>query len=390
MYGLLGEHLSHSWSPQLHKAMGGYDYDLFSVPPEELAQFLRTTPCLGLNVTIPYKKAVIPYCTALSPLAQRLGSVNTLLRTPEGFYGDNTDYPGFLLLCQGVPVKGAKAAVLGTGGAGVMAAQALRDCGAQVELVSRRGECNYETMSRDVQIIVNATPVGMYPKEDASPIDLSQFPDCHTVIDLIYHPLRTRLILDAMARGLRVRTGLSMLVEQARLAAEKFTGRSIEAVSIFREMENIVLIGMPGSGKTTIGKAIAEELRRPFFDADEEFVKAYGDIPTFFRENGEAAFRARETEILRSLGQKTGIVLATGGGAVTIPENYPLLKQNGKLFWIQRPISDLPVEGRPVSMAQGVSDLCAKRLPLYEAWADSIIENTTPAGAVHQLMEEWQ
>ena len=394
-YGLLGRKLGHSWSPQIHKALAGYDYELFCVEPENLADFLRGTPCRGLNVTIPYKKAVIPFCAALSERARRLGSVNTMVRRADGWFGDNTDCLGFRAMLAPFDVQNAKALVLGSGGAGTMAAQTLREMGARVDVVSRSGPVNYENMDRNADFIVNATPVGMWPENGQRPVDLREFPNCRGVADLIYNPLRTRLLLDAEALGIPAVSGLRMLVVQAKYAAELFTGGELpderaEAVlkSLQSQMENLVLIGMPGCGKTSVGRLLAERLNRPFFDADEVLTARCGDIPTIFAEQGEAAFRAMETEILEELGKQSCAVIATGGGCVTRSENLPLLRQNGRLIWIRRPLDALPTEGRPLSQANRLETLLAQREPLYRAWAELAVDNTgTPYEAVRAILE---
>ena len=394
-YGLLGRSLGHSWSPQIHKALAGYDYDLFCVEPEGLEAFLCDTPCLGLNVTIPYKKSVIPFCAALSARAERLGSVNTMVRRAGGWYGDNTDCLGFRAMLAPFDVSGAKVLVLGSGGAGVMAAQTLRDMGAEADIVSRSGPVNYENMDRDADLIINATPVGMWPENGLCPVELREFPRCRGVADLIYNPLRTRLLLDAEALGIPAVSGLKMLVVQAKYAAELFTGEEIpddraETVlkNLQQRMENLVLIGMPGCGKTAVGRLLAEQMGRPFYDADALLVERYGDIPTIFAERGEAAFRGMETEILEELGKQSGAVIATGGGCVTRPENRPLLRQNGRLIWLRRPLADLPTEGRPLSQTNRLETLLAQREPMYRAWADFSIDNTgTPEDAAQAILE---
>ena len=382
-FGLLGRRLGHSWSPQIHKALAGYDYELFCVEPEALEAFLRDTPCRGLNVTIPYKKAVIPFCAALSERARRLGSVNTMVRRADGWYGDNTDCLGFRAMLAPFDVDGAKALVLGSGGAGVMAARTLEDMGARVDVVSRSGPVNYQNMDRGAELIVNCTPVGMWPETGQCPVDLREFPRCRGVADLIYNPLRTRLLLDAEELNIPAVSGLKMLVVQAKYAAELFTGEEIpdeKAAAVLKnlqfQMENLVLIGMPGCGKSSVGRILAERLGRPFHDADALLTERYGDIPTIFAEQGEAAFREMETEILAELGKKTGCVIATGGGCVTRPENRPLLRQNGRLIWLRRSVEDLPTEGRPLSQATPPAELYRMREPLYRAWAELSIDNT--------------
>ena len=399
--GLLGAHLGHSQSPRLHAMLGSYSYELFEVAPENLNYFLRSGDFDALNVTIPYKRAVVPYCAALSDAARAIGSVNTLVRMPDGtLFGDNTDYDGFSLLLQrnGGIRPGEKALVLGDGGASATVQAVLRDLGAQVVVLSRHGAEDYTSLPRhsDAVLVVNATPVGMYPNNGQRLIDLDALPGCRCVLDLVYNPLRTRLILDAEERGIRCEGGLSMLVGQGARACERFTGEIVPEsrweqilCKLEREAENLILIGMPGCGKSTVGQLLAQKLNRPFFDADEELVKRFGcDIPTFFAREGEAAFREKESEMLAELGKRSGCVIATGGGCVTRAENYALLHQNGVIVWLRRDLAALPTEGRPISQSTGLTELYTRRRGLYERFADHVVENDSdPAATAEKIVE---
>ena len=401
--GLLGRVLGHSYSPEIHKKLGSYAYRLYEVEPENLEDFLKEGRFSGLNVTIPYKKAVIPYLQELTPIAKRLGAVNTIVRKSDGsLLGHNTDYFGFLTMVRHskLEVAGKKALVLGSGGASNMAVAALRDLGAQVVVISRKGENTYENLSRhaDASVIVNATPVGMYPQVGVSHVDLSLFNRLEGVLDLIYNPARTRILLDAEAKGCRVENGLLMLVAQAWESAQWFTGQKLEEKQIFsihrqmrNQMENLVLIGMPGCGKSTLGALAAKMLNRTFVDADEELEKKYGSIPEIFRTQGEEGFRKLETQILGELGKQSSLVIATGGGCVTRQENYDLLRQNGRIFYICRELSELPRDGRPLSQSQGIQALYEKRKPLYEAFADVTLENSSsPRDCAERIISQWE
>ena len=401
--GLLGRVLGHSYSPQIHSRLGSYDYRLYEVEPENLENFLKSGDFAGLNVTIPYKQEVIPFLDALSPIAKRLGAVNTIVRRRDGtLMGHNTDYFGFQTMVRHstLEVSGKKALVLGSGGASHMAAAALEDLGAQVVVISRKGENNYNNLEkhRDARVIVNATPVGMYPNVGNCPLDLGLFPDLEGVLDLIYNPARTQLLLDGEKRGLRTENGLLMLVAQAWESAQWFTGEQIpegKIASIYGElrnqMENLVLIGMPGSGKSTVGALLAQMLHRDFVDADGEIEKKYGPIPEIFKTQGEEGFRKIETEILGELGKQSSLVIATGGGCVTRAENYELLHQNGRIFLLNRDLSLLPTEGRPLSQMQGIQALYEKRKPLYEQFADWTVENSSrPQDTADAILKLWE
>jgi shikimate dehydrogenase len=403
--GLLGERLQHSYSPRIHALLGDYSYDLLERSPQELETLLHSDSWDGLNVTIPYKKLVFPFCDTLSETALRIGSVNTLVRRPDGgIYGDNTDAYGFSLLLErsGFAPARKKALVLGSGGASAMVCTVLRQRGcAEVIVISRTGENHYGNLQRhaDAELLVNTTPVGMYPNTGESPVDLTLFPRCGCVLDLVYNPARTALLQQAERLGIPCFGGLLMLVAQAKRSAELFTGSGIEdaeidriAALLSREMQNIILIGMPGSGKSEIARLLGRLLGRPVFDVDAEIEKAAGlSIPQIFEKEGEAGFRQRETTALRELGKRSGIVLATGGGCVTREENYPLLHQNGVIFWRKRQLSRLDKRDRPLSQSRDLNDLYAERAPLYARFADHVIEETeTVEEAAEKILEVLQ
>lgn len=386
--GLLGRKLGHSYSPQIHALMGSYSYALFEKEPEEVADFVRNGDFTGINVTIPYKKDVIPCMDELSPMAKRMGAVNTIVRRADGtLFGHNTDYFGFSSMVHrsGLSVAGKKVLVLGSGGASNTAVKVLEDMQAHVVIISRSGENNYQNLHRhaDASVIVNTTPVGMYPNTGVSPVDLKNFPKVEGVLDMIYNPARTQFLLDAEALGLPYENGLWMLVAQAKEAAEYFGGKSlddgiIETVhnTLSVQMQNIVLIGMPGCGKSTVGKMLSEVLGRSFVDSDAEIAKLAGKpIPQIFTEEGEDAFREYESSVLSDLGKKSCLVIATGGGCVTKQRNYPLLHQNSRIVWLTRELNRLPTEGRPLSQANKLQQIYEIRRPLYEAFADCVVDN---------------
>lgn len=403
--GLLGQKLGHSYSPAIHGMLAGYDYQLFEREPEQLEDFLKNGPWDGINVTIPYKKAVLPYCAELSETAQRIGSVNTIVRRPDGsLYGDNTDAYGFESLVgkSGIDVRGKKALVLGSGGASVTVVAVLKALGAEsVTVISRSGEDNYNNLDRhaDAQIIANTTPVGMYPNNGQAAVDLAQFPQCEGVLDVVYNPARTALLLQAEKLGIPCAGGLYMLVAQAKRSSELFTGSSIPDGEIGRiekvlsgQMKNIVLVGMPSSGKSTLAAALGETLGRTVYEADALIEQEAGmDIPAIFAQYGEGHFRALETEILSRLGKLSGAVISTGGGCVTREENYDLLHQNGTIIWLQRGTEKLDKTGRPISLKSDLNELYQKREPMYRRFADAAVDNNGSVEAtLKQILEVLQ
>lgn len=400
--GLLGRKLGHSYSPQIHSYLGDYSYGLFEIEPEDLADFLHQGDFDGLNVTMPYKKAVIPYLDALTPEAEELGAVNTIVRKDGKLLGHNTDYFGFVSTVKksGLSPAGKKCLVLGSGGASRVVVAVLEEMGAQVVVISRSGKDHYGNLELhgDASIIVNATPVGMYPETGVSPVDLAFFPQLEGVLDVVYNPARTQLLLDAEKRGIVATNGLWMLVAQAKAAAEWFLGAAIadekiaEIHSILKkQMENIILIGMPGCGKSTIGRLLAEKTGKLFVDADTEIEKlAKKSIPEILIRDGEEAFRVLETQVLAELGKQSGLVIATGGGCVTREENYPLLHQNGTIFWLQRDLEQLPTEGRPLSQCSDLAEMYAVRESMYRRFADHTIDNgDTPDKTAAQMIRQY-
>lgn len=397
--GLLGRKLGHSYSPAIHGMLSDYSYELFEREPEQLEDFLLHGDWSGINVTIPYKKTVLPYCRELSPLAKEIGSVNTIVRRPDGsLFGDNTDAYGFesLVKKSGIDVRGKKALVLGSGGASVTVVAVLKRLGAgSVTVISRSGEDNYDNIQKhaDAKIIVNTTPVGMFPNNGQSAVDLGTFPACEGVLDVVYNPARTAMLLQAEQRGIPHAGGLYMLVAQAKRSSEIFTGSSIPDSEIERiekvlsaQMQNIILIGMPSSGKSTIAAALGEKLGRPVYEADALIEEEAGmDIPAIFAGHGEEYFRKLETQVLRKLGAMSGAIISTGGGSVTREENYAPLHQNGRMIWLLRDTDKLDKTGRPVSLRSDLNELYTQRQPMYARFADAKADNN---GTVEETLEQ--
>ncbi|MBQ8354352.1 MAG: shikimate kinase [Oscillospiraceae bacterium] len=391
-FGLLGRKLGHSYSPMIFDLMGGYRYDLFEREPEGIEDLLKNGDFDGLNVTIPYKKEVLQYLDEIDPLALRLGAVNTIVKKDGKLFGYNSDYYGFLSLVQRTRIEpqNKKVLVLGSGGASVTVRAVLEDLGAQVVLISRSGEDNYTNLDRhrDAALIVNTTPVGMYPHNGSAPLSLEGFTALEGVLDLIYNPARTQLLMECEKYGIPGFNGLWMLVAQAKQSAQWFLGRELpdSLVSDIHQklrdkMENIALVGMAGCGKSTLGRALAKETGKKFVDADAEVEDLAGkSIPEIFAQEGEEMFRRMETTVLAELGMQSGLVIATGGGCVTREENYPLLHQNSRIIWLDRCPARLPTEGRPLSQKTHPAQLYEMRKPLYKAFADAAVDNNGTKG----------
>lgn len=402
MYGLLGRKLGHSLSPEIHSLLCDYEYKLYPTEPEKLDEFFSSPKLKGFNVTIPYKVEAYNRCTELSETAKKARSVNTVIRKPDGsLYGDNTDYFGFLYMAKkiGCDFKGKKVLILGSGGASLTARLVTADEGAkEIIVVSRSGENNYENISLhyDADIIINTTPVGMYPNNGERLIDLSKFTKCKKVLDMIYNPARTVILLDAEKLGIDCSNGLPMLVAQAVKAAEVFTGKEISLSKIdevhdiiLGNQKNLVLVGMPGCGKSTVAKLLSQKTGRECVDTDS-LVELCGEtIPQIFAKYGEDEFRNRETQAIKSVAKEQGKIIATGGGAILREENRIALRENSTVIFLNAPLETLATEGRPLS--KDYETLCRmyeKRLPLYLETADLTIEvDPDPEVTVRRITE---
>lgn len=388
MFGLLGRKLGHSLSPQIHSLLCDYEYKLYPTEPEMLDKFFADTRLIGFNVTIPYKVEAYNRCAELSETAKKAGSVNTVIRRADGtLYGDNTDYFGFLYMAKkiGCDFKGKKVLILGSGGASLTAQLVSADEGAkEIVVVSRNGENNYRNISRhyDADIIVNTTPVGMYPNNGERLIDLSCFKNCKKAIDLIYNPAKTVFLLDAEKLGIDCTNGLPMLVAQALRAAEKFTGKEIPLSEIERihgiilkDQKNVVLVGMPGCGKSTVARLLAKKTGRECIDTDALVEECGESIPQIFEKYGEAEFRRRETEAIKTVAKEHGKIIATGGGAILKEENRIALRENSTVVFLKSDIEHLATDGRPLSKnLDTLKEMYAKRLPLYLETADITVD----------------
>ncbi len=385
-YGLIGEKLGHSFSKPIQEKIGGYEYELKEFAKKDLDSFMKQKDFLGINVTIPYKSDVIPYLDYIDPIAEKIGAVNTISNRGSRLYGYNTDFSGMKMLIekQGLDYEGRKVLILGTGGTSKTAKAVAESLGSgEIITVSRKGEVNYEnvySLHADADFIINTTPCGMYPDNFSSPIDLSSFGKLKGVTDAVYNPLKTSLCLEAEEKGINASCGLYMLVSQAVLACEKFLEKKLDVVKLadeifgdlLNEKRNIVLIGMPGSGKTTIGKALSEKMGKEFIDTDEMITQSHGAISDIFTEKGEEYFRTVETEKIKDASLKNGVIISTGGGAVLKKENVKALKHNGILFFLNRPLEDIiPTDDRPLSSdREALEKRFKERYGIYKASAD--------------------
>jgi shikimate dehydrogenase len=388
-FGLIGGRLSHSYSTLIHSKFGTYEYDLCETDEEGLIPLLKSDEYDGFNITIPYKEKIMALCDVISDDSRKIGCVNTVLKDSSGrLLGYNTDYFGFRYLLERnkIDVTGKKCIVLGSGGASLTVRTVLTDKEAEsITVISRSGKDNYENIKKhsDAEIIVNTTPVGMFPDNGRTLINLDDFPNCTGVVDLIYNPNRTKLILDAMTKSIPCAGGIDMLVAQAKESSELFQNIKIDDQDISivvdevkSETMNTILIGMPGAGKTMLGRKMAKRMGRGFVDIDDMIEENEGmSIERIFSEKGEAYFRKVETEMLEKACKRTGLVIATGGGIVKRKVNYNLIKQNGVVVWIKRDLDKLETEGRPLSTSTGVGKLYEERKDAYEYWSDFFIDN---------------
>lgn len=400
---LIGERLGHSYSKIIHEAFGLYPYELVSLPENEVESFAKNSDYDGFNVTIPYKRTIMPFCSYISPEAQKIGSVNTVVRTPNGLHGYNTDYFGFKALAQRAKIcfNNKSVVILGSGGTALTARAVASDSGAKsIKTVSRSGEYNYSNLDAvsDCEVLINTTPVGMYPNNGLSAVNLDIFEKCEAVLDVIYNPLRTELIMQAQQRGLKCSGGLYMLVAQAAQSAKYFCHADIgesKIEEVFKSLtlgvQNIVLIGMPGCGKTTVATELATLSGRQVIDTDAEIEKNAGmTIPEIFKKYGEEHFRTLESEVIAEVAKEKGLVIATGGGAVLREENRKALHSNGRIYYIKRELTDLSCEGRPLSVdTDALQRMFAVRDPIYSDCCDAVVSNDlSPVQTAQRIMDE--
>ena len=405
-FGLLGRTLGHSFSPRIHNALGNTNYELFEREPSQLQEFFANPELQGINITFPYKVNALEACDVVDPRAERIGCVNTMVRKDGKWHGYNTDYDGFVFTLKhaGIDVSDKECIILGDGASSATVHVALEDLGAKsITHLSRKTAPLYTDAPNyyeTAQIIINCTPIGMYPHNPASLIDIMQFSKLEGVVDLIYNPRRTVLLLQAEMMDIPHCDGLPFLVAQGVEAANHFQGESFgtkEIEQILRDMrrekENIILIGMPGVGKTTVGKAIGKEMGRTCIDVDQELAKEIGDISTYITEQGEPAFREKEAEMIAKLGTQTGLVISTGGGCVTVPKNYAHLRQNGRIYQLTQPVEKLSTSGRVLSSGgiERLRELEETRTPMYESFAQCIVEhNRNAPETVAAILEDFE
>lgn len=425
-YGLIGEKLGHSFSPAIHRQLWGCNYELMPIPRDQVDEYFRKREFDGINVTIPYKQIACQTCEHVDAKARAIGAVNTVVNKGGELYGYNTDYDGFLYCARraGVGFEGKKVLILGSGGTSLTTRTAAADAGAsEIVVISRSAspdraagseeagitrKCplsydtydSLETRHSDAQVIINATPVGMFPHNYAAPVDVTRFPKLSGVIDVIFNPGTTLLVYQARKLGIPATCGLPMLVAQAACAATHFIGREftpeeIEQVyrSVSRETANLVLIGMPGCGKTTVGRLLAKQLNRELVDVDAMIVEAEGrSIPDIFARDGEEYFRKAETEAVKQAGKRTGVIIACGGGLPTREENHFPLIQNGRIYFLNRDLNRLATGGRPLSANRNdLPDMYARRYPIYHSLChcELTVTEGNPAAVIKTILEDF-
>ena len=408
-YGLIGEHLTHSFSKVIHEQIGDYVYEIKEIEPQNVDAFMKQRDFCAINVTIPYKETVIPYLDYIDPSAKKIGAVNTVVNKNGKLYGYNTDYFGMMALVSkiGLDIKSKKVLVIGTGGTSKTATAVINDLGAReiiyVSNTDTKGALSYDEVYKnhtDIQIIFNTSPVGMYPKNGATPIDIEKFELLEGIVDVVYNPIRTNLVINAQQKGLLAQGGLYMLGAQAVYAYEYFMDTKVDKSicdtvynTVLKQKDNIILTGMPSSGKTTIGKILASKTGKTFVDTDDEIIKKIGmDIPSYFAKYGEKAFRDVESEVIKEVSVNNNQIIATGGGAILREENITYLKQNGNIYFLNRDLEKLiPTSDRPLSSdVDALKRRYDERYPIYKATADIIINgNGTPTEVANYIYGEY-